>query len=63
MAKRTKVDDIDRGIYDTISDVKYKKKLDAGLTKEITDKISAEKGEPTWMRDLRREAVVIFYEL
>lgn len=63
MAKRTQVDDIDRGIYDTISDVKFKKKLDAGLTKEITDKISAEKGEPTWMRDLRRQAVDIFYEL
>lgn len=63
MAKKTIVDDIDRGIYDTIQEVSFKTKLDAGLTKEITDKISAEKNEPEWMRDLRRRAVDIFYEL
>lgn len=63
MAKRTVVDDIQRGIYDTISNVAYKKKLNPGLSKEIVDEISAAKGEPSWMRDLRRSAVDKFYEL
>lgn len=63
MAKRTQVDDISRGIYDTISNVEYKTKLNPGLSIEIVDAISREKNEPVWMRDLRRAAVKKFYEL
>ncbi len=63
MGKRTEVDDIERGVYDIISDVDYRVKLNPGLTKEIVDEISAKKGEPKWMNELRREAVDVFYEL
>lgn len=63
MAKKTQVDDINRGIYDTITSSKIRTKLDLGLTKEIVDEISKSKNEPDWMRDLRREAVDIFYSL
>lgn len=63
MVKRTQVDDIERGIYDTISHVGVRKKLTPGLSTEITDAISESKGEPAWMRDLRREAVGIFAQL
>lgn len=63
MAKRTQVDDIDRGIYDITSPVRFRKKLTPGLTKEITDAISESKGEPRWMKELRRDAVDIFYTL
>ncbi|MFR1323765.1 MAG: Fe-S cluster assembly protein SufB, partial [Ezakiella massiliensis] len=61
--KRTQVDDIERGVYDTISDVKFRKKLDNGLTYDIVRAISAEKNEPEWMLDLRLKAVDIFYKL
>ncbi len=63
MAKRTEVDDIERGVYDIISNVKYRTILDPGLTKEIVDEISSTKNEPEWMRELRRQAVDVFYEL
>ena len=61
--KRTQVDDIERGVYDTISDVKFRKKLDNGLTYDIVRAISKEKNEPEWMLDLRLKAVDIFYKL
>ncbi|MDY3946922.1 MAG: Fe-S cluster assembly protein SufB [Ezakiella sp.] len=63
MVKKTQVDDIERGIYDTISNVEVRKKLDRGLTKDIVREISEIKEEPLWMRELRERAVDVFYEL
>ena len=46
--KKTYVADIERGVYDIKDEVKYKYKVQKGLTEEIIRKISARKNEPEW---------------
>ena len=46
MKKKTKIDEVDRGIYDIIEEVEISKKLEKGLTENIVREISKEKDEP-----------------
>ncbi len=62
-AKKTQVDEIKRGIYDTISHAKIRTRLDNGLSESIVEKISQKKSEPSWMLEIRKRAVKKFYEL
>ena len=55
MAK-TKVDDINRNIYDIKNKDEYEYKMDKGLTREIVLEISKMKNDPDWMRDIRLKA-------
>jgi len=55
MAK-TKVDDINRNIYDIKNKDEYEFKMDKGLTREIVLEISKMKNDPDWMRDIRLKA-------
>ena len=50
---KSKVDDINRNIYDIKNEDNYDFKIKKGLTKEIVDEISRQKNEPEWMRDFR----------
>ena len=55
MAK-TKVDEINRNIYDIKNKDEYEFKMDKGLTREIVLEISKMKNDPDWMRDIRLKA-------
>lgn len=61
--KKTRVDDVSRGIYDVKNAFTYKLKTEKGLTKEIVDQISKEKDEPDWMHRFRLDSLEKFYEL
>lgn len=58
--KKTYVDEVSRGIYDIKNEVKFKTKLDKGLSEDIVRKISKEKNEPKWMLEIRLEALKLF---
>ena len=47
--KKSRVDDINRSVYDIKDEVEFSYKADRGLTEDIIRKISAEKEEPAWM--------------
>ena len=57
---KTYIDDIERGIYDIKNEFEYRYKTEKGLTREIIEQISAEKNEPTWMRDFRLKSLEIY---
>ena len=56
MAK-TKVDDINRNIYDIKNKDDYEFKMKKGLNREIVEEISKMKNEPEWMREIRLKAL------
>ena len=60
--EKTYVEDVDRSLYDFRYDENDKDfyKVDSGLTPEIVEKISEEKNDPKWMRDLRLKSLEIF---
>ena len=63
--EKTQVNDIDRSLYD----FRYEEKegeffrLEQGLTKEIVEKLSAEKGDPEWMKEFRLKSLEIYNQL
>ena len=62
MAK-TKVDDINRNIYDVVDKDNYEFKMQKGLNREIVEEISKRKNEPDWMLDIRLKALDIYNKL
>ena len=61
--KKTEIEEFDRGIYDLKNEVRYRDKLENGISEEIIRKISAKKKEPQWMLDYRLKALKLFNEL
>ena len=62
MKEKSSVEDIDRSIYD-IRDVEHDAyRMEAGLTPEIVDRLSKEKGDPVWMQQFRLQALQIYNE-
>lgn len=61
--KKTQVEEINRNIYDIKDTAHRSYKVRQGLTEEIVREISASKGEPDWMLDLRLRSLAIFNEL
>mgnify|MGYP001687484437 FL=1 len=59
---RSKVSDVDRSLYDFVKSEEGYERYDDGLTPEIVRAISAKKGEPAWMLDMRLEALEVFHE-
>ncbi len=59
---RSKVADVDRSLYDFVKSEEGYERYDDGLTPEIVRAISAKKGEPAWMLDMRLEALEVFHE-
>jgi Fe-S cluster assembly protein SufB len=56
MAKKPKIAEVDRSLYDFKDDESDFYRIKAGLTEEIVDQISDEKHDPEWMRaDFRLE--------
>lgn len=60
---KTKLNDIDRGIYDIKNKDNYDFKIKKGLTKEIIEEISKQKNDPDWMREFRLKALEVYEKL
>lgn len=60
MAKKTIIEDVDRGVYDIINKEDHSFIVDKGLTIDIIKEISKEKKEPKWMLDYRLKSLEIY---
>ena len=63
MREKSLVEDIDRSIYDIRDEEKDAYRMEAGLTPEIIEKMSKEKGDPVWMQQFRLQALQIYNEM
>ena len=63
MPKKTKVQDIDRNIYDIKNKDNYDFKIEKGINEEIVKEISKQKNEPEWMLDIRLKALEEYNKL
>ncbi|HSN65688.1 MAG TPA: Fe-S cluster assembly protein SufB, partial [Fusibacter sp.] len=61
MAKKTVINEVDRGIYDVIKVEDHRYVADKGLSEEIIREISREKNEPDWMLDFRLKSLEIYH--
>lgn len=61
--EKTQVADIDRSVYDIKDQVHPSFETQAGLTPEIVERISEEKGDPAWMREFRLKSLEIYNKL
>jgi Fe-S cluster assembly protein SufB len=60
---KTKVEDINRNIYDIKNEDNYEFKMRKGLNKEIVEEISRQKNEPGWMLEIRLKALETYNKL
>ncbi len=60
MEEKTRVEDIDRSLYDFRNEDKDAYRLREGLTRDIVEQISREKHDPEWMREFRLKALDIY---
>ena len=63
MKEKTYVEDIDRSMYDFRNEDADSYRLEEGLTKEIVLKISQEKNDPDWMRELRLKSLELYNKM
>lgn len=61
--QKTYVDDIARSIYDEVVTLDSEFSVKAGLTPDIVNQISEEKGDPEWMRKLRLSSLELYYKI
>ena len=60
---KTKLDEINRNVYDIKNKDEYDFKIQKGLTKEIIEEISKQKNEPDWMKEIRLKALDTYNKL
>ncbi len=60
---KTKLEEINRNIYDIKNEDKYDFKIKKGLTKEIIEEISKQKEDPEWMKEIRLKALDTYNRL
>ncbi len=60
--EKTRLDDIDRSVYDIRDAENDAFRMEAGLTPEIVDKLSKEKNDPVWMQQFRLRSLQIYNE-
>ena len=60
---KTKLEEINRNIYDIKNKDEYDFKIKKGLTKEIIEEISDQKNDPDWMREFRLKALEVYNKL
>ena len=63
MKEKTQVEDIDRSIYDIKDKENDAYRMEDGLTPEIIEKLSKEKGAPEWMREFRLKSLETYNEM
>ena len=60
---KTKVEDINRNIYDIKNEDNYDFKMEKGINEEIVKEISKQKNEPEWMLEIRLKALEAYEKL
>ena len=60
---RTRIEDINRNIYDVKNKDEYEFKIKKGLTKEIVEEISKKKKDPKWMKEFRLKSLEVYNKL
>lgn len=60
---KTKLDEINRNIYDIKNKDEYDFKIRKGLTPEIIEEISKQKNDPEWMKEFRLKALEVYNKL
>lgn len=60
---KTKLDEINRNIYDIKNKDEYDFKIKKGLTPEIIEEISKQKNDPEWMKEFRLKALEVYNKL
>ena len=60
---KTKLEEINRNIYDIKNKDEYDFKIKKGLTPEIIKEISKQKNDPEWMKDFRLKALEVYEKL
>lgn len=63
MSEKTRVEDINRNIYDIKNVDDYDFKMQKGLNREIVTEISKMKNEPDWMLKIRLDALEMYNKL
>ena len=60
---KTKLEEINRNIYDIKNKDEYDFKIKKGLTPEIIKEISKQKNDPEWMKEFRLKALEVYEKL
>ena len=60
---KSKVEEINRNIYDIKNKDEYDFKIKKGLTAEIIAEISKQKSDPEWMKEFRLKALEVYNKL
>ena len=60
---KTKLEEINRNIYDIKNKDEYEYKMKKGLTPEIINEISKQKNDPEWMREYRLKSLEVYNSL
>lgn len=60
---KTKLEEINRNIYDFKNPDEFDYKMGKGLTREIVEELSKQKNEPQWVLDIRLKALDMFNKL
>ena len=60
---KTKVEEINRNIYDIKNKDEYDFKIQKGLNREIVEEISKQKNDPDWMKEIRLKALETYNKL
>ena len=60
---KTKVEDINRNIYDIKNEDNYDFKMEKGINEEIVKEISKQKNEPEWMLEIRLKALETYKKM
>ena len=60
---KTKLEEINRNIYDIKNKDEYEYKIKKGLTSEIINEISKQKNDPEWVREFRLKALEVYNSL
>ncbi|MCR5529037.1 MAG: Fe-S cluster assembly protein SufB [Saccharofermentans sp.] len=61
--EKTRVDEIDRSLYDFKDKVDAARIFDAGLTEDTVLMLSEEKKDPSWMKELRLRSLKLYQEM
>ena len=62
-AEKTRVEEMDRSVYDVKDAVRPSFEVESGLTAQIVEQISEEKHDPEWMRLFRLKALRTYQAL
>ena len=63
MNEKPQVEDLDRSLSDIQEKENDANRMEAGLTPEIIEKLSKEKGDPEWMREFRLKSLETYNEM